>query len=263
MDLNFFKNIKDSRTERAVVIKFPNKEIVGSVTVPIASPLMIGLATELETLKLVDGDVISVRNKQDEGCELIDPVYQDANGKPRYVFLGKVRAEITKNIATFFYDNKYNDIFVIPNLEGYKYILPSDTVVIYGRAVGYLQKFQDTRVMNTISVTDSSSIALPEINKVLNSIKIKTVAIPGVEPGPVTGETMFEKFVGPNKEYNIDVMDMAPINLIELGTAQEVFGKDVDLPLYVLHQTEFKGYGIKSINVTSSQGSKLYLVLRF
>ena len=263
MDLNFFKSIKDCRIERAIVIKFPNKQIVGSVLVPLASPLMIGLDKELDKLKLDDGEVITVENKENEGCELIDPVYQEANRKARYVFLGKVRAEITMNVATFFYDNKYNDIIIIPNLEGYKYILPSDTVVINGRAVGYTQELQDARVMNNISVTDKNSKTLPEIDKVLNSIKIKTIGMPGIEPGPVTGESMFEKFIGNNKQYNVNLNDMAPINLIELGTAQEVFGNDVDLPLYLLHQTEFKGYGIKSINITSSQGSKLYLVLRF
>lgn len=158
--------------------------------------------------------------------EVIDDKVTD-----RYKFLGKANSAIYSGLfVDLYYDKKYKDIIIIPDLRTFgtgdnATFYNNDRRTIRGHSVGYGVKFNDDVTKSfsfPLNKTDNDGIDEP--NR-LTKIRSILVSLYGLENNSIASITYIEKISGLDGYFNHGVSSEkgAPIQLLELELNSVIF----------------------------------------
>lgn len=202
--------------------------IFGSL--PILAGDMIDKVTKVGASQ-IDGVNCFVENviESDNHNILIEVI--DNKVTDRYKFLGKANSAIYSGLfVDLYYDKKYRDIIIIPDLRTFgtgdnATFYNNDRRTIRGYSVGYGVKFNDDVSKSfsfPLNMTDNDGIDEP--NK-LTKIRSILVSLYGLENNSMASLTYIEKISGLDGYFNHGVSSEkgAPIQLLELELNSAVF----------------------------------------
>lgn len=164
-------------------------------------------------------------------------VLYDPEDTDRYKFIATVASPITANLASFYYDNKFKDIFVIPNLlsvgtDSKVELYKDRTIEIDGyKALGQGNNSYYTKDLSLPVITnedDPNNIKLSDIPNRVDTTESYLVNISGLYPNSNI-HMVYRTY--PNNDQLGD-SNRVPIIFVDLGTVNSLFGKDVKLPTF-------------------------------
>lgn len=197
-----------------------------------------------------------VKTEAGAACNTDIESYDDTE-TDRFISISTVTSPLTYNKLNFYYDKKYSDILITPNLE-FSSLVSKNNLQFRCYRLGNNNKLSTRHPLGKLGMEKSDYIKLPEA-KANTGMKVHLVSLPGFHSENIMNTTRFEETEG---NFNILHIDRALCPIIELGTGSALF-TDTNLHVYLLAQDTFVGYGIESIARQDVASKKLYLNLRF
>ena len=205
-------------------------DIAISGSLPILAGDVIDKVTKVGASQ-IDGVNCFVENviENDNHNILIEVI--DGKVTDRYKFLGKANSAIYSGLfVDLYYDKKYKDIIIIPDLRTFgtgdnATFYNNDRRTIRGYSVGYGVKFNDDVTKSfsfPLNKTDNDGIDEP--NR-LTKIRSILVSLYGLENNSMASITYIEKISGLDGYFNHGVSSEkgAPIQLLELELNSVIF----------------------------------------
>ena len=205
-------------------------DIVVSGSLPILAGNIINRITRVGAAQ-IDGINCFVENMVEDDnqnilIEVLDGVVTD-----RYKFLGRANSAIYSGLfVDLYYDKKYKDILIIPDLRTFGTgenagFYTNDRRTVRGYSVGYGIQFNDSATNSflfPLNLSDNDGIDEP--NK-LTKIRSILVSLYGLENNSIASNTYIEKLSGPDGYFNHGVNSEkgAPVQLLELELNTVVF----------------------------------------
>jgi hypothetical protein len=207
-------------------------DIIISGSLPILAGEVIDRVTKL-TASPIDGVNCFVENtniNEDDNYNVLTEVI-DGAVTDRFKFLGKANSAIYSGLfIDLYYDKKYKDIIIIPDLRTFGIgensdFYANDRRTVRGYSVGYGIQFNDmasTSFIFPLNLQDNDGIEEP--NR-LNKTRSTLVSLYGLESNSITSNTYIEKLSGPDGYFNhgVNTEKGAPIQLVELESNSIVF----------------------------------------
>lgn len=185
----------------------------------------------------------------------------DDDFQNRFIMTGSVKSTITHNVVIFYYDKKYKDILILPNVEFLHLGLVSDVYEVRASRLGSGGGMPNQLLGNSASMDKIETYELPETKSGIK-FKSRLVTIPGSSVSSnINKDNGFEEAV--SNTVTIYHRSRRVSELVELGTAKELFTKVDRLPLYLMYQYSLQEYGIKYISNVDPGNNKLYIRLIF
>lgn len=200
--------------------------------------------------------------QQGDGNKLVDEEWFKANkNKDRMVFMGAAKSPFTSSRAYFYYDNKYQDIIILPNIDmialaGNNIVFPIDGFRL-GSGVG----MRTTSIVNTISMDEADRVKLPEGKGNISTINTRFVSLPLGGNNKSVDSAKITTYI--QDQYSFEESDSSLFTLVELGTKADVFNNPTNLPVYLFYQTSLVEYGIRYLGFKDTGTNKLYVKLAF
>lgn len=207
-------------------------DIVISGTLPILAGDVIDKITKSTKLQ-IDGINCVLENINIDENDNYNVLTEVINEKitDRYKFLGKAISAIYSGLfIDLYYDKKYKDILLLPdlrtfgtgdNIDFYK----NNCRTIRGYSVGYGISFNDSVSTSfTLPLKNQCNDGIDEPNR-LNKTRTILVSLYGLESNSIATNTYIEKLSGTDGYFNhgINTEKGAPIQLVELELNSIVF----------------------------------------
>lgn len=222
-------------------------------------PIMIANDSFIQECKVTEAE-----DKTQEGPnnKLVDKAWSNDNNQAnRLSLMGIAKSAMTNSRAYFYYDKKYQDIIILPNIDtislaGNNIVFPLDGFRL-GSGVG----MKTTSLINTISMDESDRVKLPTGKANVPNMKCLYVTMPtggtnrSVDSGMIT--------IHVTNQYSCQESEGSLFTLVELGTKTELFDNPSSLPLYLFHQTSLIEHGIRYLGFKDPGNQKLYVKLAF
>lgn len=207
-------------------------DIIVSSSLPILAGEVIDRVTK-STASTIDGVNCFVENiniAEEDNYNVLTEVI-DGVATNRFKFLGKANSAIYSGLfIDLYYDKKYSDILIIPDLRTFGTGTNTDFYAnnrrtIRGYSVGYGIQFNEmagTSFTFPLNLQDNDGIEEP--NR-LNKTRSTLVSLYGLEINSISTNTYIEKLSGPDGYFNqgVNTEKGAPIQLVELELNSIVF----------------------------------------
>lgn len=173
---------------------------------------------------------------------ITDIAYFKENGKNRFIYIGMVRAPQTENAVRFYYDRKYQDIILTPDINFLKTSGLPGVYPLSGYAVGKLSNTGEIISLDeTVAVNESTHRNIPEpldedaLLAKGKGLELDSCFITG------TNKSLWYKSLEIAKTLNdgtqLNTTQVEVINIVTLGAPEDLFGDaDVQLPHHMLYQ---------------------------
>lgn len=244
----------DTFTKRIGYLKGNNKIRI-EISITNTLPLVI------TTNDIIDKVTYKTTPKVTTDSDLLD---SDPDEKNRFIFISKNMSYINSSSVCLYYDTKYKDIIVLPDLSYTKLIKTVFTHKVFGHRVGSGREVSFKHNYNIVlSVEDNNNrVLLPETNTNLNT-ETKMVSFPGMQyPDFGPDCDSFEEML--DDAINLKRYHRQLTNLISLGEASKVFKSLDKLPIYIIIQESARTFKYVYLgNVPIDPSTKLYLPLNF
>ena len=196
---------------------------------------------------------------------LVDPTYtvKDNNGNDvtatRFTFLTEINSSVTFSRSRMYYDAKYEDIIIVPDLESLGATSVTDgSYELQGYVVGGLGNVD--QVADAINpVKDTAEYKLPLVNKNIASSTI-FLETRGVGYAARRNVRVYRDTANGVRFFNNDTSTVA---LIKLGKVTDIFTSAVKLPLYQYYQSGIKEYSGKYLGVVDTKDADIYVAINF
>ena len=190
-----------------------------------------------------------------------DNILFDHTDLNRLKRLGSIKSGITKNEIVLYYDNKYQDIIIVPSALGITNDLEFDNYEEFssfvipqrGYRLGLSVKLDASRDFKEFKVkaTEDNFIPLKEPTTLDNlSVKYSILRLPGFEETSVT----YYRTELSGGEALIDSLGNSLKGFIKLGTVEEIFGVDAEaeVMMYHLYQNKPESLNIGMAHLTKT-----------
>lgn len=229
-----------------------NNEKIIDIQVEGSLPLIITRSADLTNLTLTSEASPTIVA---DDFELTDP-----DTPNRYSLLTVAKSPITQNIVAMYYDAKYEDILILPDMSSFLLCDEPLKFTVRGYRLGYNGMLSNTRPYQILGIDNKHNVKLPNIAGQIE-VKSHLVMIPGIAQSNLVRNDTLETML--DAKNNFCKTTVQPSILIELGTADTVFKTVNKLPLYMLAQTSIREYQLHYINNTTPGTNLLYLSLFF
>lgn len=182
-----------------------------------------------------------------------DPKIKQEIKEKRYQFITSVMSVISLTSVYLYYDNVYQDIIILPDLESF--ITTKDNLVINLSIyrIGSKGPLNERAVHSQLGLDANDIFPLPNVNPT-NATNI-IITIPGANSPIKPEQFLMESFSGIRKPYGY--------SFISLGKCSTVFSTDTNLPLYMLGNFKYGELGLQYLGVTALPNNNLYIPLNF
>jgi len=160
---------------------------------------------------------------------LIDRAYEDKNSKERFIYVTRVNSGVSNNFVRLYYDRKYNDIIVIPNLE-----------YINQNAKGKLYSIQASRigggahnkneVASDLVLSRDSVFKLPETKENVDN-KHYFMRLHGISTSSLSNF-----YISVDGDHRVRDKKLAPTGMLSLGSMSDLFVNEEVLPSFTVYQ---------------------------
>lgn len=238
--------------------KTPNRTIIAKLTGTL--PIMITNEGVIDQDTIVEGD-----DKTEEGDsnKLVDKEWsKDNKNEDRFIFMSAVRSAMTNNRAYFYYDNKYNDIIILPNIDTIS--LAGDNIVfpVTGFRLGSGVGMRTTNIINMISMDEADRVKLPKCKKNIKTMKSRYITMPTAGNNRSVDAAKITTYI--QNKYSFEEVDGSMFIIIEMGTVADIFETPPSsIPVYLLYQMSLIENGIRYIGFKNTENLKLYVKLAF
>ena len=225
-------------------------------------PLMSISDTLINRRKVIDttynGTVNGTKtatSRKDSNNTIVDINYKENNvSVDRFIFLTSFTSAITNNYMRAYYDKKFSDIILIPELEYIDQNIKGQTYQVLGYRVGGGTKMNNTYSDAIMPVEDT--FKLPTTKEDINNKHI-VATMHGLASNGDNGvwETISNTNISTNDKKN----QLA--GLLSLGTPSDVFNTPSSVPTYVLTQVDDNRYEIKYVGITTP--TNIYIPIMF
>lgn len=197
---------------------------------------------------------------------LVDPDYKILNKQgnlvngDRFILLTEINSSMTFSKARLYYDKKYQDIIVVPDLEslGTTSVTEGQSYVVDGYVIG---------AMGAIDSTSDAIVNVKEeveyrLSDTKSNIQSSTIFIEtrGVGYGARRDMRIYKETSKGIKYFNKNTSVTA---LIKLGKAKDIFVNPPQLPLYHFYQSSIKEYSGKYLGVVDTADTDIYVPINF
>lgn len=198
-----------------------------------------------------------VRNTTGAACNtaLTSRVDTEAD---RFIGLATVQSPLTYNKANLYYDTKYKDILIIPNIEFYS-LVKNGNYDVRAYRLGSRTVLNSKVAIGTLGMEEANRVQLPEA-KANTGMKCYLTTIPGFHSESFIDTTRFEEQVN---SFNLLHSDRSLMPILNLGTGSSIFTGTTSLPVFLLHQMSFRDYGLESVGILDTAKLNLYVAFRF
>jgi len=183
---------------------------------------------------------------------LVDTIYLAETGKERFTFITRTTSVLSKSIVNVYYDAKYKDILIIPELNLLGNATDDDIVinskfVLHGHVLGggTYRDINETFETGTMDINNSVThyeIPTTKANIASNNILLNAN---GLNPQASKVGTYLETMITPS--INFGNNNNIPVSLIDLGKWSDLFMELPTIPLYVLYGSSVNAYSIKYV----------------
>jgi len=256
------------------ICKLTLNEGVGKTTVT-DKTITIGLGASLPILlidqamlasktvaSLTDAAAISLDNIVNG---LSDPVYLTNNGVERFTYIGTGSSSVSLSKIRVYYDAKYKDIFIIPDIVWLGDNTPTDptnghSFTITGYHVGTGMSMKRQRSNHDIPLDTDFTYDLPLTNSNL-PITVDEVRLHGLTPKSDLDMTVGYA-IDPNTRVYSSKSHISSI--INLGTVGSLFTSVGMIPAYQVYQRSVNDYTMKYLGTKELPATSiLYIPLDF
>lgn len=179
----------------------------------------------------------------------------------RFILISGIQSPVTNNVAYMYYDKKYKDILIIPNVEFLQLGLSGMSYEVRASRLGSGCDLPSKWWHQDVPNAEQHSYQLPEVKSGL-SLKTLLVSFPGTATTTNNNRNDgFEEMI--NNVYNIRHNMRRITTLIEIGVASNLFNNPTSLPLYMLYQHSLMEYGLHYVSNINPGQNKLYFRLKF
>jgi hypothetical protein len=200
--------------------------------------------------------------------KLLDPTYRipdEANPgeekyDTRYVFISKFTIPMTRNVIIIYYEKKYKDFIIIPDLRFYIDGFGKSANVINGTLIGYQDKTDKQAVIAKTTIKEDDAITIVTEAKNIET-KTHLMLINSFEKTTGINNVNIGVSADGSAEYN-EIPSEATI-VLELGTAEQVFTKTTKLPVYLLRQVSVEKHNLLAAGTQDMKSKKLFVTLKF
>ena len=246
--------IKDSFETR--ITHLGNRRLV--ISVENTLPIFITLESYLQNVTIKEATVNLSKSADNT---LTDNDFLAEAGTERFTFMGGIKSPLTHNIVYMYYDGKYKDILLMPNLEFFKLTLDKNTYEVRVSRLGSGNDLPNKSFNQDLPTERTTSYELPEPKGILQP-KCKLISLPGTSVNTDSQrDESFEELI--NDVYNLQHNARRLQCLVELGDANTVFKNAGNIPLFLLYQHSIQSAGIKYMSNMSPGNNKLYFRLKF
>jgi len=178
---------------------------------------------------------------------LIDTVYKNKTGEDRYLGVAIVSAIGAHSVGYIFYDKKYQDLILIPELRSFgdtetsKEFMKGYTLNIEGYKIG----LNGSRFLETfVAAPSPQKLALPEVTTQIHTVVHKMLTY-NTRDG---GTQLFDNYgVTLNQGY-LESKAAPMMDFVSLGSAATVFG-DNPVPTYRMINTSMRNSGLAYVGM--------------
>lgn len=249
----------DNYLNRRIHLTINNKQLCVRAKIQATTPLLI---TDDESFQRF---VYKTEQSLEQASYVIKG-WKNENGTldiNRFIFITRVESYINRDIVDLYYDKKYQDIIIVPDLVYTKHLSPTEDINIFCQRIGGGYNVNDNTLTGlTISSDENCKITLPEARKI-SSASVYMAAIPGLQTPDYTQDAnSYEEML--NDAINLKRYHRQMLSFLCLGTVSQLFGEVHRLPLYLLYQSGVRGFSFKYLNqVKPDANTKLYIPLNF
>lgn len=199
---------------------------------------------------------------REQTISLTGPNLTDDTLENRFTYISSVQSPITKNVAMLYYDKRYKDILILPNLEYLTHGVSSGTYCIRASRLGSGSRSNSRSWFHDVTNAYTSRCALPETK---SNIQIKTLLTNFTGTAFATPGNKDEGYVeilSDNKgqiKHNMKRLQ----SIVNLGTAASLFKEVGPVPVYLLYQHTMMEFGIEYIANKLTDSNNLYVRLKF
>jgi hypothetical protein len=251
-----FLDSVETRVANLVIDKNDDTKTGTNVVVHIMGTLpTLDMSEDMITDQMIMGSAYTSGDIGDEINKLSDEKYIDeetGTQLDRFLFITGSASSISGNKIRVYYDVKYNDFIVIPEL---KYILQQHKGCVYetrGYRVG--GGGGDQHDVSDLILPTNTRFALPtpEVDVDSKHVFIKNHGLSNI------AENDF--FITLTDEYRVGDKKLAPLGLLVIDTAT-LFADGIKLPVHAAYQSMLNSYSIKYVGIVTP--SKLYIPITF
>jgi hypothetical protein len=203
--------------------------------------------------KIIETTYVNTNSRKNSNNTIVDTVYKDAKGVDRFIFLTSFTSGISDMYMRAYYDRKYSDIILIPELEYISQTILTNKYKLYGYRVGGGEDRNEVQSDPILPVT--RTFKLPETNEDINN-NYYSCKIHGLNNGSHNGA-----WITIASDYSVNDKKYTPVGLLSLGSMTDVFVKSVDIPAYTLFQAGHDRYLIKYFG--NRQPGSIYIPISF
>ena len=175
----------------------------------------------------------------------------------RFISIATVQSPLTYNKVNLYYDTKWKDIILTPNLEFYS-LVKNGNYDVRAYRLGN-RNVLTSKMISLLGIEEASRVQLPEA-KANTGMTTYLTSIPGFHSESFIDTSRFEESVG---TFNLLHSDRSLMTILNLGTGSKLFTGNTLLPVYLLHQMSFRDYGFESVGLQDVSSTNLYVAFRF
>lgn len=240
------QNIKDTYKER--------KALVGTnfLTIYVENTLPIFITKD----SVITDTNTMIRKTSGAACNTDIESY-DTTETNRFIKIATVQSPLTYNKVNLYYDTKWKDIILTPNLEFYS-LVKNGNYDVRAYRLGN-RNVLTSKMISLLGIEEASRVQLPEA-KANTGMTTYLTSIPGFHSESFIDTSRFEESVG---TFNLLHSDRSLMTILNLGTGSSLFTGNTLLPVYLLHQMSFRDYGFESVGLQDVSSTNLYVAFRF
>lgn len=241
-------NLNDTYKQRLAKIGTNKLTIYVENTLPILVTVDAILTDKNTLVKTLNGSAINtnITGFQDDEAD-------------RFIGISTVQSSLTYNKINMYYDTKYKDIIILPDLSYYT-VTNNGNYDVRAYRLGNRNVLTSKVGTGTLGIEESNRVHLPEAQAVSNMQCILT-SIPGFHSDSVLDTPRLEELIA--NKINILHTDRSLITFIKLGLGSDLFKTNNPIHVYLMSQITFRDFGIESIGLQDVSNKNLYLALRF
>lgn len=184
---------------------------------------------------------------------------QDATQQDRFIPIGGTRSALTQNVLLFYYDKKYHDILITPDLNFLTVPGIRTRLNLAGYRLGSNTPLEDADITSMLGMSYETAFELPETKTGLK-FKSTMMSLTGTGTSNNAAADRFEEMI--DSIWNINHFSRRPSVIIDLGTPASLFKQPSPLYVYLLGQLSLMDYTLNYagyLDVTDN----LYLHFKF
>lgn len=267
------KTLNDTQKQRYAELSQNNTSgtavanpIILSILIENVLPLLLMDDSVIENNVKITIDNAAISNL-DNIPKLSDSEYLADTTKERFIFVCMCRSAISENNIMLFFDKKYSDIIVMPDIRSFNNadgVLVKDSVInIIANVIRNTTNDTGAKTLNMKLVNNSNSIngEIPETKENIPTTSLLTL-LDGHDDDPKMRKAKLNQQY-PTANLEIFRSELHPISFLRLGKASEIFSVPGDLPVNIVFQQTYEKYRYCNAGVIDTGERDLYIAVTF